>query len=291
MGGLSAEREVSLETGAGVLEALSGLGYDCAALDWSESASVAELVTGVDVVWNALHGTFGEDGAIQGLLTCLRVPFTGSGILASALAMDKIASKRIFDNRGVPTPTWSILGDDTDPARIALPAVVKPAQEGSSVGVSIVHKRAQVEPAIARARQCHGPTLIEEFIPGAEVQTGIIEGEVLGSIEIRPAVEFYDYDAKYQRSDTQYLIPPELDGLRVQQVEAVALQAYDALGCAGHGRVDLRVRDDGEVFCLEVNTLPGMTSHSLLPKIAAHRGMSYAELCDRILQSAEHSLG
>ena len=289
MGGPSAEREVSLETGQGVLAALRSLGYDCVELDWTDQASVCELVSRVDVVWNALHGTFGEDGAIQGLLSCLRVPYTGSGILASALAMDKVASKRIFEARGVPTPPWRVLQDDTNPDDIALPAVIKPAQEGSSVGVSIVQAREQVAPAIAQARNFHGATLIEEFIPGAEVQTGILDGEVLGSIEIRPAVEFYDYEAKYQRDDTQYLIPTTLTPDVLTRAEKVALEAYFALGCAGHSRIDLRVRGDGEVFCLEVNTLPGMTGHSLLPKIAAHRGMDYAELCDRILSSASRS--
>lgn len=290
MGGLSSEREVSLESGAGVLAALRGRGHDVVAIDWEEGTSLpGELIENdVEVVWNALHGTFGEDGAVQGLLTCMRLPFTGSGILASALAMDKVASKRIFDAAGVPTPRWRVLSPTADAGGLDLapPLAVKPSMEGSSVGVSIVFEAGQLDAAISLARLHHGPTLVEDYIAGAEVCVGILGDEVLGSVEVRPAAGFYDYQAKYKRDDTQYLVPPPMERSVLEPIEDAALAAHRALGCSGYSRVDLRVSERGQPFVLEVNTLPGMTSHSLIPKIAAYRGLGYAELCERILALA-----
>jgi len=298
MGGLSAEREVSLATGAGVLAALVEKGWDAVAIDWTEGTSLAQLLeaSGARVVWNALHGTYGEDGAVQGLCACLGLPCTGSGILASALAMDKVMSKRIFESNGVPTPRWRLLGHDgpadgsdaaTALADFALPCVVKPANEGSSVGVSIVEERTQLAAAVAAARKFHGAVIAEDYIAGTEVFVGILDGRVLGSVEVRPATKFYDYEAKYKRKDTSYLIPPELPRPVVAHAEELALAAYSALGCSGHARPDLRISTTGEAFVLEVNTLPGMTATSLLPKIAKSIGMDYATLCERILASAK----
>ncbi len=291
MGGLSAEREVSLNTGAGVLAALLERGHDAVAIDWAPGTSLPRLLEDarIEVVWNALHGTFGEDGAVQGLCACMGLRCTGSGILASALAMDKVASKRIFESHGVPTPRWRLLHTDDDPASLAsfgFPMVIKPGNEGSSVGVSIVDDAAQIAPAIDLARRYHGPVLVEEYIAGTEVFVGILDDRVLGSVEVRPAGKFYDYDAKYKRSDTQYLLPPELPGDVLARCERHALDAYRALGCAGHSRPDLRIDRAGNVYVLEVNTLPGLTKTSLLPKIAAKAGISYADLCERILASA-----
>jgi D-alanine-D-alanine ligase len=292
LGGLSAEREVSLDSGGGVVAALQELGYDCVRVDWAPGTSLPVLLSElrVRVVWNALHGTYGEDGAVQGLCACMGIPCTGSGILASALAMDKVASKRIFESAGVRTPPWQVLGRDQDPevalAHWDLPLVVKPGDEGSSVGVTIVRERAQLAAAVALARSCHGPTLIERYIPGAEICVGVLADAVLGSLEIRPRVEFYDYAAKYQRDDTEYLIPPRVAPEIAAACEDAGLRAYQALGCSGYGRVDVRVDETGTPHVLEVNTLPGMTSHSLLPKIAAHVGISYAALCERILSLA-----
>ncbi len=299
MGGLSAEREVSLKTGAGVLAALQERGHDAVAIDWRAGTSLPALLAeaGAQVVWNALHGTFGEDGAVQGLCACLGLPCTGSGILASALAMDKVASKRLFDSHGIPTPRWQVLpgagdgpadGGDAPTALAgwAFPLVIKPADEGSSVGVSIVDDAAQLAPAVALARTLHGPVLVEEYIAGTEIFTGILDDAILGSVEVRPATRFYDYDAKYLRADTRYLLPPELPPEVVARAEAHALAAHRALGCRGHSRPDLRIDRDGQAWVLEVNTLPGMTATSLLPKIAARAGLPYAALCERILASA-----
>lgn len=297
MGGLSAEREVSLNTGLGVLAALQEKGWDAVGIDWKDGSSLPTLLeaNGAQIVWNALHGTWGEDGAVQGLCSCLRIPCTGSGILASALAMDKVMSKRIFESNRVPTPKWKLLphdgpadGSDADSlADFALPFVVKPANEGSSVGVSIVEDRAHVAAAIATARRHHGAVIVEDYIAGTEVFVGILDGRVLGSVEVRPATKFYDYEAKYKRNDTKYLVPPELARPIVERAEQYALDAYNALGCSGHARPDLRISHTGEAFVLEVNTLPGMTKTSLLPKIAKSIGMDYATLCEQILASAK----
>jgi D-alanine-D-alanine ligase len=297
MGGLSAEREVSLDTGAGVLAALLERGWDAIAVDWRTGTSLARMLedSGAGAVWNALHGTWGEDGAVQGLCACLRIPCTGSGILASALAMDKVMSKRIFQSNQVTTPRWRLLAHDgpadgTDgPDALAdwpLPCVIKPAFEGSSVGVSIVEDRTEIAAAVALARRHHGPVIVEDYIAGTEVFVGILNGAVLGSVEVRPATRFYNYEAKYKRTDTKYLLPPELPRDVIARAEQLGLASYTALGCSGHARPDLRITTHGEVFVLEVNTLPGMTKTSLLPKIAKQAGMDYPTLCEEILASA-----
>jgi D-alanine-D-alanine ligase len=297
MGGLSAEREVSLNTGAGVYKALQGNNWDVVSIDWQEGTSLAQLIeaSGAHVVWNALHGTYGEDGAVQGLCACLRVACTGSGILASALAMDKVMSKRIFESVGVPTPGWQLLPHDgpidgSDAvvvlAKRQLPFVMKPAYEGSSVGVSIIEDRAQIADGAKAARRFHGPVIVEDYIAGTEVFVGILDGRVLGSVEVRPATKFYDYEAKYKRTDTRYLLPPELAPDVLARAEHHALAAYTALGCSGHARPDLRIAQNGDPFVLEVNTLPGMTATSLLPKIAKAAGIDYASLCEQILATA-----
>lgn len=297
MGGLSSEREVSLNTGAGVVAALQEKGWNTVAIDWRTGTSLPRLLedAGAQIVWNALHGTYGEDGAVQGLCQCMGLPCTGSGILASALAMDKVMSKRIFESNGVPTPRWTLLPHDgpadgsdaiTALGSWQVPCVVKPANEGSSVGVSIVEDRAQLQSAVAHAREHHGQVIVEDYIAGTEVFVGILDGRVLGSVEVRPATKFYDYEAKYKRTDTTYLIPPQLPGDVIERAEAFALAAYTALGCSGHARPDLRISNAGDAYVLEVNTLPGMTKTSLLPKIAKSVGMDYATLCEQILASA-----
>jgi D-alanine-D-alanine ligase len=297
MGGLSAEREVSLGTGAGVLAALLERGWDAVPIDWRAGESLGELLeeSGAAAVWNALHGTWGEDGAVQGMCACLGLPCTGSGILASALAMDKVMSKRIFESNRLPTPRWHLLphdgpadGSDAEAALAGfpLPCVVKPANEGSSVGVSVVDERGALPAAVAAARRFHGPVIAEDYIAGTEVFVGILNDRVLGSVEVRPATRFYDYEAKYKRTDTKYLLPPELPADVVARCEALGLAAYRALGCTGHARPDLRITAAGEPFVLEVNTLPGMTKTSLLPKIAKQAGMDYGTLCEEILATA-----
>jgi D-alanine-D-alanine ligase len=292
MGGLSSEREVSLKTGANVHKALLEKKHEAITIDWAPGSDLPALLrdAAVDTVWIALHGTWGEDGCVQGLLECLKLPYTGSGVLASALAMDKALSKRIFGDEGIPTPAWRILGVDEDPASGAAtfgyPVVVKPSREGSTVGVTIVEDEAKLADAVALARRCHGVTLLEKYIAGRELSVGILDGAVLGTVEIRPRAAYYDYEAKYVRGDTEYLVPAPLDSEAEQAVKEAALDAHEALACSGHSRVDLRLSPEGEVFVLEVNTLPGMTGTSLLPKIAAHAGLDYAGLVEKIALSA-----
>ncbi len=287
MGGPSSEREVSLNTGKAVAEALQSLGYDAHALDWKPDTSLPSLLqeAKIEVVWNALHGTFGEDGAVQGLLACMGILCTGSGILASALAMDKIASKRVFESQNIPTPRWMIWDKDAE-IDIDFPIVVKPANEGSSVGVSVVRASAELQPALDLAGASCGPILIEEYIAGSEVFVGILSERVLGTIEVRTARGFYDYEAKYGSSDTEYLIPAQLEEELCEQLQKLALRAHKAVWCEGYSRVDIRVRESGEAFVLEVNTLPGMTSSSLMPKLAKYAGLSYPEICQEILMMA-----
>ena len=301
MGGPSSEREVSLRTGKGVLEALQSRGYDAVGIDWraEQPLPIALQHERIEVAWVALHGVWGEDGCVQGLLECLRIPYTGSGVMGSAIAMDKVMSKRIFAQVGVEQARWSLFGRDADagaaPGRQAIeavgfPLVVKPSREGSSVGVTIVREPGQLGRAVDEARRHHGEVLIEEYVRGREINVAVLDGvagpEVLGDVEVRPAVEFYNYEAKYQRDDTQYLCPAPIGEAEHERLGAIAVKAHRALGCAGYSRVDLILAASGRAICLEVNTLPGMTEKSLLPKIAASQGLDYATLVERILGGA-----
>jgi D-alanine-D-alanine ligase len=292
MGGISSERDVSLNTGKGVLEALRSKGHDAVGIDWTEDRDLTRLIRDerIDVIWNALHGTWGEDGCVQGLLECLRIPYTGSGVTASAVAMDKILSKDLFRANMVYTPEHTVLrdGDDaaSEAAQLGYPVVVKPSREGSTVGVTIVKEEAQLADAVALARACHGVTFLEEYIAGRELSVAILDDQVLGTVEIRPRKAFYDYQAKYLSGDTEYLVPAPLSPVADAQAREQGLLAYQALGCCGHARVDLRLDPDDRPWVLEVNTLPGMTGTSLLPKIARHAGIDYATLCEKILDGA-----
>jgi D-alanine-D-alanine ligase len=289
MGGPSSERDVSLNSGRGILAALKKKNYDAVAIDWkggTDGLGEAIRREKIDVAWIALHGTWGEDGCVQGLLECYGVPYTGSGVLASSLAMDKIATRRVFDTESIESPRWRRYHGPADAARIGFPLVVKPSSEGSSVGVSIVKDPAQLQAALDEAKKYHGVPLIEEYVKGREINVGVLDDEALGEVEIRPAKEFYDYEAKYLRDDTQYLVPAPITDDERRTLHSLAVRAHKALGCAGATRVDLILAESGRAVCLEINTLPGMTDHSLLPKIAAHRGMDYATLVERILATA-----
>jgi D-alanine-D-alanine ligase len=292
MGGISAEREISLKTGAGVHQALKTRHYDAVSIDWAEGEDPSRLLreAAVDVVWLALHGTYGEDGSIQGLLETLRIPYTGSGVSASAAAMEKTLSKMIFERREIPTPAWDVAADSGS-ARVAAdrfgyPVVIKPSREGSTVGVSIVKDNGGVEAAFTEASRCHGATMVEQYIHGHEVSVGILNDAALGTVEIRPLSGFYDYKAKYLSGDTEYLVPAPLGEDLESEMNRLGLLAHQSLGCSGHSRVDMRVSPDGAIHVLEVNTLPGMTEVSLLPKIAGHAGIDYETLVEQILESA-----
>ncbi|MGH8184822.1 MAG: D-alanine--D-alanine ligase [Rhodanobacteraceae bacterium] len=289
MGGSSAEREVSLMSGRGVLEALKSRGVDAHAIDGIPALLDAVRAGHFARVFNILHGAGGENGELQGALQSLGVPYTGSGVLGCALSLDKIRSKWAWNALGLPTPRFVPLprGADVHAAKqeIGLPLVVKPAWEGSSVGVSRVFEEKDLDDAVALALRYPGPMLVEQMIVGDEFTVSILAGDVLPSIKIVPKGAYYDYNAKYIAEDTQYLCPG-LDGDAEMELRALARRAFDALACTGWGRVDVMRGRDGRNWLLEVNTAPGMTTHSLVPKAAAAQGMDYAELCWRVLETS-----
>ena len=299
MGGTSSEREVSLDSGRNVLDALRSRGVAADAVDGIPNL-LRELQDGhFTRVFNILHGHNGggEDGILQGLLEALRVPYTGSGVLGSALSMDKIRSKQVWLSLGLPTPRYVRLakGDDVHAAarELGLPVIVKPSCEGSSVGVSRVFSDGDLEDAVALATKYPGELLMEQMVQGDELTVAVLGDVALPSIRIVPKGQWYDYHAKYVAEDTQYLCPG-LDGDAEDEIRRIAVQAFRALDCAGWGRVDImrdnsvrdrdRDRDSGAFFLLEVNTAPGMTSHSLVPKAARQMGIEFDELCWRILE-------
>jgi D-alanine-D-alanine ligase len=294
MGGTSSEREVSLDSGRNVLEALRARGVDAQPVDGIPALVEALIGKRFERVFNVLHGNQGggEDGVLQGLLEAFRMPYTGSDVLGSALAMDKIRSKQVWLALGLPTPRYRRLapGDDVHAAarELGLPVIVKPACEGSSVGVSRVFEDADLDAAVALAARYPGELLMEQLIAGrenggGEYTVGILGGMALPTIRIVPAGEYYDYHAKYVAEDTQYLCPG-LDGDAEASMRALALRAFDALGCRGWGRVDIMRDGTGRDWLLEVNTAPGMTSHSLVPKAARAIGIDFETLCWKILE-------
>lgn len=299
MGGLSAEREVSLNTGAGVLTALQANGWDAVAIDWAPGMSIARAIEGAApaAVWNALHGTDGEDGALQGLCQCMRLPITGSGVLASALAMDKLKAKEMFRLHNVPTPPYYVTREEdlADLEEVhgsfGFPVIVKPRGEGSSVGVSKAGSLAELAGAIEAALSHDACVLVERFVAATEVHVGILDGRVLGAIEVVPKSGLYDYHSKYTPGATDYISPPRIPATRARGVMMLAERAARALGCTGACRVDVLVTPGENEYVLEVNTLPGMTPTSLLPKIAAAGGIEYGALCESILEGAQLHAG
>ncbi len=287
MGGTSHEREISLKTGNAILNALQEMGYKAVGIEVSFDIVKRLLDEKIDVAFIALHGRWGEDGTVQGLLELLRIPYTGSGVLASALAMNKIKTKEIFLYHGIPTPEFVIPGEE-EPQELPFPPpwVVKPASEGSTIGVSIAYDKEALGEALHRARQYDRQILIERFILGKELTVGILKGEPFPIVEIVPKSGFYDYRAKYTPGMTEYIIPARIEEHKQQEVQRWSLKAYDVLGCSGCARVDLFLSNAGEIYITEVNTLPGMTETSLVPKAAAYKGISFPQLVQIILEEA-----
>ena len=294
MGGSSAERAVSLDSGRNVLAALQARGVDAHAIDGIPALLDALRAGHFARVFNILHGQHGggEDGVLQGALESLKVPYTGSGVLGSALAMDKVRAKRVWLSLGLPTPDFVALARGADAAtvhaaarKIGYPLIVKPASEGSSVGVTRVFEEAGLDSAVALAARYPGDLLMENLVEGDELTVGILGRQVLPSIHIVPKGAFYDYDAKYVAEDTQYLCPGS-QGDAESELRALALTAFDALACSGWGRVDVMRDRAGRNWLLEANTAPGMTSHSLVPKAAAAAGIDYETLCWRVLETS-----
>jgi D-alanine-D-alanine ligase len=299
MGGSSAEREVSLMSGKGVLDALKSRGVDAHAIDGIPALLDAVRAGHFARVFNILHGQHGggEDGVLQGALDSLHIPYTGSGVLGSALSMDKVRSKWVWGSLGLPTPKFVPLPRAADPGsspgqvvhaaarKVGFPLIVKPASEGSSVGVSRVFDEKDLDAAVELAQRYPGDLLMETLIEGDEFTVSILKGDVLPSIKIVPKGAYYDYNAKYIAEDTQYICPG-LDGDAEAELRALAGQAFGALDCSGWGRVDLMRDRAGNNWLLEANTAPGMTSHSLVPKAAAAAGIDYPELCWRVLETS-----
>ncbi len=300
MGGSSSEREVSLRSGTAICNALKAAKYHAVPIDAKGDLCAILKKAGIDVAFMALHGGHGENGAVQGLLEIMGIPYTGSGILASALAMDKEASKKAFLYDGVPVPPFKIVNSEKlivksikgstsvpSPFHLSppfpLPWVVKPAAEGSSVGVEIVKKRADLGRSLKNAISFGGRVVVEKYIGGKEVQIGILNDRILGGVEVRPSLEFYSYEAKYTSGLTEYIFPPALDKKTYGKVKDAALAAHRALGCSGATRVDLIVDGSRNPYVLEVNTIPGMTETSLLPKIARNAGLDFINLLEEIL--------
>jgi D-alanine-D-alanine ligase len=288
LGGKSAEREVSLKSGSMVLAALRSRGVDAHPFDPAERGLEALIAERFERVFIALHGRFGEDGTLQGALEFLGLPYTGSGVLGSALAMDKLRAKRLWAAQGLPTPPHALLSQSSDfgavAERLGLPLMVKPVNEGSSIGMTKVGAAAQLEEAYALAVNYDRAVIAEKFIDGIELTAGILAGEPLPLIRLETPREFYDYQAKYLADDTRYLLPCGLPAGQERSLQELCLEAFAALGCRGWGRVDLMLDHAGEPYLLEVNTAPGMTDHSLVPMAARAVGLSYEDLCLAILE-------
>ena len=324
MGGTSAEREISLRTGAGIAKALRARHHDVTALDTADGAVLAPgtesgralpasddapgdapasralvprtdwaggaVVRDAELVFIALHGGIGEDGTLQALLDLTGKPYTGSGMLASAVAMDKALSKKLFEREGVPTPPWRLYrrrdGDRPDRAAVdavgGYPVIVKPNDEGSTFGLSVVNDDAELGPAFDEALRYSNNVLLEAFIPGRELTVAVLGDHVLPVVEIRPKSGLYDYESKYTAGRSEYFCPADLPEAKTREVQELALVACRALDTAGVARVDFRLAPDGTPYCLEVNTIPGMTPTSLVPMAAQAAGMSFEDVCERV---------
>lgn len=290
MGGHSGEREVSLESGNAIADACIALGHDVkrVEIDGNLESIIPELQS-ADLVFNGLHGTGGEDGAIQGFLKSLNLPFTGSGVESSAICMDKRVSKSLAENKGINTPAWITLEKTEEiPEAISLtyPVVVKPSREGSSIGLSIVQDSSGLKDAVVLARQHTGVVLIEEYIKGKEITVSVVGSEAYPIVEIIPSHEFYDYQCKYTKGMSKYRCPAELPDDQTKAIRKTALRIHATMGCRHYSRVDFRMDENGTAYFLEINTLPGMTETSLLPKSAKAHGLSFNDVMEKLISMA-----
>lgn len=308
MGGTSSERDISMRSGLAIYQNLMELGYDTVAVDVGKDIAHVLKKDKVKIAFMALHGGTGENGAVQGLLDVLEIPYTGSGVLASALAMDKEISKKIFSYHGLPlapsitvvkkkgrkskgaenlpdaTGAYTFPGFPVPPFRP--PWVVKPSSGGSSIGVEIIKEESWLEPCLEKAFSFDNRIIIEQFIKGRELHIAVLGDRVLGGVEVRPSLEFYNYEAKYTSGLTEYVLPPEIEEEVYEKMKNMALKAHHVLGCSGASRVDFILDGDSSPYLLEVNTLPGMTTTSLLPKIAKSCGMSFNDLIEEMIKLA-----
>ena len=292
MGGLSAEREVSLKTGGAIAGALAREGYRAVEVDVGRDIAGDLKRRRIEVAFVALHGRGGEDGTIQGLLESLGIPYTGSGVLSSALAMDKKFSKWVFCARGIPTAPFAVIGRDGKAGRswpvpsLAPPVVVKPTRGGSTIGVSLVKRKKDLQAALKEAFRYGCEALVEKYVPGRELTVGVLSGKALPVVEVVAEGGFYDYGAKYASGTTRYLVPAPLAPAAARRLQKIAVAAHEALDCRGATRVDFRLSPQGRPYVLEINTIPGMTETSLLPKAAREAGLSFDALVEWILLDA-----
>ena len=290
MGGLSSEREISLRTGENVLAALKARGWNAVGIDLGRDAPSQLVDAGVDVVWLALHGRFGEDGCVQGMLEVMGLPYTGSGVYASAVAMDKLATKRLAERLGgslITAKDWVYRAGESVPKGITFPVVVKPCVGGSTLGMQLVNDKDALAGALDEAVLLHHEVLVEERIFGDEITVSVLDGVALPVVRIIPDGGFFDFDAKYTKGKTVYEVPAELPADVTMRAQKASETLYNAMGCEGLCRVDFIVRQsDSEPVLLEINTLPGMTATSLSPKAAAVMGMSFEDLVERVLMTA-----
>lgn len=290
-GGNSAERAVSLNSGSAVYEALKSQGIDVVKIDSKENLIEQLDEHEVDVAFIALHGVGGEDGTIQGLLEFYGLPYTGSGVKASAICMDKWRTKLIWQGLNLPTPKFVLAQAvnelDVFACDVGFPLMVKPALEGSSIGISKVKMKSELSGAFDAAFNTGSPVLAEQFITGKEFTVGILNGKPLPAIQLKPANEFYDYDAKYIQDDTEYLLPCGLSAEKELELKMLALKAYESLDCKGWGRVDVMQDENEDFWLIEVNTVPGMTDHSLVPMAAKAAGIDFKQLVVEILAAVE----
>lgn len=289
MGGASNERKVSLESGKNVAEALASLGKYEVIPVILESDNLSALPEGVDAVYIALHGGWGENGGVQAELNRRKIPYTGPGAMSSRIAMDKIKTKMVLELKGVPTAPWSLASKGTPSSPLPLPVVVKPPSDGSSVGISKVSSPEEWEGALEAALAAQGgkgEVLVEEFIPGREMTVGVINGEALPAIEIVAKNGWYGFDEKYISNETRY--PFLEDGPLLEKLQKMAVEAYNAIGCRSVTRIDFRVSPVGRIYVLELNTSPGFTSHSLVPMAGMKTGLDFAGVCEKILSTADY---
>ena len=288
MGGISSEREISLKTGGAVLKALLAKDYHASGIDVGRSIATHLAEQKVEVAFIALHGPWGEDGTIQGLLEMMGIPYTGSGVMASALAMNKVMAKKIFSSHKLPTPECQVVpcGYDSVEIALGLPLVAKPVCGGSTIGISIVKSQDELRAALAKAAEHDQEIFVEQYIEGRDITVGILNGEPLPVIEIVPKSGFYDFEAKYAPGKTDYVVPARVPDAITENAQKLGVAAYHALQCAGAARVDFRMDEQGMLTILEVNTIPGLMEKSLLPMAAAEAGIDFSTLTERILFAA-----
>lgn len=293
MGGLSKERQISLKSGKAVAGALRSKGYKVIEIDCGENLPEQLRPPAVDVAFVALHGPWGEDGCVQGLLEWMRIPYTGSGVLASALAMDKAVLNRVSRDLEFLVPAEAILDTRLESAeafvqrfREKLPVIVKPSREGSTINVTIVRQKKELKPAIAQALGSDHKILVEEYVEGKEVTIAVLDGKALPSIEIVPKSGFYDYQSKYTKGMTEYILPARLSSRCIEKLNQISNRLFETIDCSGVIRVDFIVTPEEKPYFLEVNTIPGFTETSLVPKAAKQAGVSFEDLCEVILEGA-----